>query len=196
MPVSPPRVHADMEANVKIIMSHSEFAKKDRLRNNGIETLITSATQLPWVRLSTVELMNTFANFTDFDQRFNFSSGARRLRNKYISAHTREYKYAAYMDAWRTKVERIANLNYPLDEHHRAMYGSLILDVALNAHGGIENITVIRSSGNTSLDASAIRIVQLAAPFAPFPRSIRHDTDILHITRTWQFREGNVSSAP
>jgi hypothetical protein len=27
----------------------------------------------------------------------------------------------------------------------------------------------------------------LAAPFAPLPQNIRVDTDILHITRTWQF---------
>ncbi|HXF77543.1 MAG TPA: energy transducer TonB, partial [Usitatibacter sp.] len=31
------------------------------------------------------------------------------------------------------------------------------------------------------------RIVQLSAPFEPFPPDIAKDTDILHITRTWTF---------
>jgi protein TonB len=32
-----------------------------------------------------------------------------------------------------------------------------------------------------------VRIVKLAAPFAPFPADISKDTDILSITRTWTF---------
>jgi len=32
-----------------------------------------------------------------------------------------------------------------------------------------------------------VRIVELSSPFAPFPDQIRAETDILHITRTWQF---------
>ena len=36
---------------------------------------------------------------------------------------------------------------------------------------------------------AAIRIVRLSGQngFAPFPPEISHDTDILHITRTWVF---------
>ena len=34
---------------------------------------------------------------------------------------------------------------------------------------------------------SAMRIVRLAAPYAPFSADIMKDTDILSITRTWTF---------
>ena len=44
-----------------------------------------------------------------------------------------------------------------------------------------------RSSGNRILDAAALRIVNLAAPFSPFPADIAKDTDIISITRTWIF---------
>jgi len=50
---------------------------------------------------------------------------------------------------------------------------------------------VLRSSGFDVLDQAAIRIVKLAAPFSPFPPDIRSETDILDITRTWQFLSTN-----
>jgi len=112
---------------------------------------------------------------------------AKRPRRKFISATTREYKYAAYMDAWRAKVERIGNLNYPREARDLQLYGNLILDVALRPDGSVIRIAVKRSSGNRILDDAAVRIVRMAAPFAPFPQNIRGETDILHITRTWQF---------
>lgn len=112
---------------------------------------------------------------------------AKRPRRQFVSASTREYKYAAYMEAWRQKVERVGNLNYPREARRRSLTGSLILDVALYPDGSLEAITVRRSSGNRILDDAAIYIVTLAAPFAPFPEGIREEVDILHITRTWQF---------
>lgn len=112
---------------------------------------------------------------------------AERPKRIFISANTREYKYAAYMEAWRAKVERVGNLNYPEEARKRNISGQLILDVALNPDGKINQITIRRSSGHKILDDAAIRIVELAAPYAPFPKGIRAEADILHITRTWQF---------
>lgn len=112
---------------------------------------------------------------------------AERPRRKFISASTQEYNYAAYMEAWRAKVERVGNLNYPDEARKRKLSGSLILDVALNPDGSVNQIIVRQSSGFKFLDDAAIRIVELASPFAPFPENIRAETDILHITRTWQF---------
>jgi protein TonB len=117
---------------------------------------------------------------------------SQRPRRKFISASTREYKYASYMEAWRAKVERVGNLNYPDDARKNNISGSLILDVALNADGSVNQITVRRSSGSKVLDDAAIHIVELSSPFAPFPNQIRKETDILHITRTWQFLD-NIS---
>ncbi|MGR8921726.1 MAG: energy transducer TonB, partial [Gammaproteobacteria bacterium] len=114
-------------------------------------------------------------------------SKAERPRRKYISANTREYRYAAYMEAWRAKVERIGNINYPNEARERGLAGNLLLDVSLNPDGSVREIVVRRSSGHRLLDDAAIRIVELAAPFAEFPPEILEETDILHITRTWKF---------
>ncbi len=95
------------------------------------------------------------------------------------------------MEAWRQKVERIGNLNYPDEARRRKLSGNLLLDVALNPDGSINEITLRRSSGERALDDAAVRIVKLAAPYAKFPDDIRKDVDILHIERTWQFLSGN-----
>lgn len=116
---------------------------------------------------------------------------ANRQRRKAISASTREYKYANYLEAWRRKVERVGNLNYPEEAKRHKMYGTLILHVAVRADGSIEGIRVLRTSGFDVLDEAAIKIVQLSAPFAPFPPDIRSETDVLDITRTWQFLRSN-----
>lgn len=116
---------------------------------------------------------------------------ASRPRRKAISASTREYRFANYLEGWRRKVERIGNLNYPEEAKKRKLYGDLILHVAVRADGSIEQVRVLRSSGFDVLDAAAVRIVELAAPFAPFPPDIRSETDILDITRTWQFLSSN-----
>ena len=114
---------------------------------------------------------------------------AQRPRRKFISASTKEYRYAAYMEAWRAKVERMGNLNYPEEARRRKLSGSLLLEVALNANGTINEIMIRRSSGEKILDDAAIRIVELAAPYAPFPQKIKQETGVLHIIRTWQFMD-------
>jgi periplasmic protein TonB len=125
----------------------------------------------------------------------NFQEFQAMPRHKYLNARTQEYKYAAYMDAWRAKVERVGNLNYPEQAKRQGIAGSLVLDVAIRPDGSLQDVQVLRSSGQRVLDDAARRIVTLAAPYAPLPPDMRADIDILHITRTWKFQETGVSSS-
>lgn len=111
----------------------------------------------------------------------------RMPRRKFIGARTQEYRFAQYIEDWRVKVERIGNLNYPEQARRQQIYGKLQLSVSIKADGSVESIEVSRSSGQRILDAAAMRIVKLAAPYSPLPAEIRRDTDILTITRTWSF---------
>jgi periplasmic protein TonB len=120
---------------------------------------------------------------------------AERPRRKWVSARTREVKYASYMEAWRAKVERIGNLNYPDEARRRSLSGKLVLDVAIRPDGSLKSVTVKRSSGHTVLDDAAVRIVRLAAPYAAFPNSFKDEIDILHIERTWRFLASNRLAA-
>ncbi len=109
-----------------------------------------------------------------------------RPRKKFIGARVEEYRFAQYVEDWRQKIERVGNLNYP-DAAKGRLYGSLVLTVVIKPNGDLERVEVNRSSGQTLLDDAARRIVRMAAPYAKFPESIRRDTDLLEITRTWTF---------
>ena len=118
----------------------------------------------------------------------------KRPRKKFIGARAEEYRFAQYIENWRQKVERLGTLNYP-DAARGKLYGSLILTVSINADGSLGRVDVNRSSGFKLLDDAARRIVQMASPYAPFPPDIKRDTDILEITRTWYFTQGDQLSA-
>ena len=114
----------------------------------------------------------------------------KRPRKKFIGARATEYRFAQYEEDWRSKVERIGTLNYPAEARGK-IYGNLRLTVTIRPDGSVESVEMDRSSGLKILDAAAFRIVRMAAPFAQFPPDIRKDTDLLVITRTWFFGQGD-----
>lgn len=117
----------------------------------------------------------------------NYDAYQKMPRRKFIGARTQEYRFAQYIEDWRIKVERIGNLNYPEEARRNRIYGKLQVSVSIRADGSLESVEVSRSSGQRILDAAAVRIVRLGAPYAPLPPDITRDTDILTIIRTWTF---------
>jgi protein TonB len=139
--------------------------------------------------ISATELIERSMEMVNLSEQLdaNMQAYAERPRQVYVSARTQEYKYANYMEEWVRKVERVGNLNYPDEARRTGISGKLMMDVALNADGTVREIIIQRSSGYPVLDEAAIRIVNLAAPYLPFPPEILKDAHILHITRTWEF---------
>jgi len=123
--------------------------------------------------ISATELIERSMEMVNLNEQLNESmqAYAHRPRHIYVSARTQEYKYANYMSEWVKKVERVGNLNYPDEARRSGLTGKLIMDVTMNADG---------------------TVVNLAAPFPPFPADIRKDADIMHITRTWEFSTSNT----
>jgi periplasmic protein TonB len=114
----------------------------------------------------------------------------KRPRKTFIGVRAAEVRYALYVEDWRQKIERIGNLNYP-ESARGKIYGSLRLTVSINSDGTLAAMDLEQSSGYKILDAAAQQIVRLAAPYAKFPPDIRKETDILVITRTWHFAQGD-----
>ncbi|WP_339844091.1 energy transducer TonB [uncultured Halopseudomonas sp.] len=110
------------------------------------------------------------------------------------AASTMQDKGAYYKDAWRRKVERVGNQNYPAQARSERIYGSLRLLVSINRDGTLREVQILESSGHQVLDNAAQRIVRLAAPYAPFTGDLM-DVDVLEIIRTWRFEPGDTISS-
>jgi len=109
---------------------------------------------------------------------------ANRPRVKRLtSVSARSATEAGYLNAWRQRVERVGNANYP----GGGMDGSLRMLVIVRFDGVLEDVRILESSGSRSLDEAALRIVRLAAPYQAFPVEMRKHYDQLEIIRTWQF---------
>jgi protein TonB len=119
----------------------------------------------------------------------------KRPKRKSLGARAQEYRFAAYVESWRQKVERIGNLNYPEAAKDQKIYGQLQMTVYIQSDGNLEKIEIKRSSGSPILDQAAKQIVEMGAPYPAFPDDIRKDVDIIDITRTWTFtKEDNLTS--
>jgi periplasmic protein TonB len=101
---------------------------------------------------------------------------------------------AAYLLDWRRRLEAVGNQYYPEASIRYGMYGDLRMLVVIRADGSLEDIQVLTSSGYAVLDEAAIKIVRMAAPYAPFPPELKATTDKLEIVRTWYFQENQLSS--
>ncbi len=107
------------------------------------------------------------------------------------AANAKQHRFASYLDAWRSKVERLGNINYPSEAVQNHITGQLTMDVAINPDGSLLSVKILRSSGHAVLDKAAIRIVRLASPYLPLTKEILKDTKVLHIPRVWRFKNNN-----
>ncbi|MEE4660607.1 MAG: TonB family protein [Halieaceae bacterium] len=151
---------------------------------------LTSAAIDPDIRSLNESIASLEARLDQQQQAYAERPRVKRL----TSLSARAAEDAAYLHNWRSKVEAVGNRYYPTASSRYGIYGDLRLLVAIRYDGQIDNIEVLSSSGHAVLDEAAIRIVRLAAPFEPFPASLRETTDRLEIIRTWKFRKNRLSS--
>ena len=117
----------------------------------------------------------------------------KRPRKHHFMPSTSEYRFARYVEDWRARVEKIGNEHYP-DEARGKLYGALRMTVSVRKDGSLVEASVDKPSGSLILDRAARRIVNMSAPFPPFPPEIARDTDVLEITRTWIFTNDQLST--
>ena len=112
-----------------------------------------------------VTALATFREYADDTQQ--------RVRRLTVGARTTP-DFTYYLEAWQRKIERIGNVNYPAEARSRGLRGSLRLLVTIAADGRLTGVRVLETSGHRILDEAAVRIVRLAAPYAPFsPQNAR-----------------------
>ncbi|MEO0422444.1 MAG: TonB family protein [Pseudomonadota bacterium] len=116
------------------------------------------------------------------------------IRELEISVSTQASNVAEYMARWKDRVEEVGTLYFPDAARQQGLSGSPLVEVAINADGGLRSIQVVRPSDHPLLDQAALRILRLAAPFAPFPDHLRRDYDSLRFVYEWRFAGGRIIS--
>jgi len=91
------------------------------------------------------------------------------------------------------KIERVGSLNFP-EEAGKKLYGTPRMSISIYADGSIRDVDILQSSGNLVLDSQTIEIIRRAAPFAPFPKNVRKERDVLELIRTFSYNKRGVSS--
>ncbi len=88
-----------------------------------------------------------------------------------ISLDTKDERYVTYA---RLIKERIGfHWKYPPDALERLLEGKLMVVFSLARKGDVIQITLTKNSGYETLDREAVRAIQAAAPFPPFPGHIQ-----------------------
>jgi protein TonB len=129
----------------------------------------------------------------ELDDETRTSADQPRVR-RLTAASAKQSVDAAYLLDWRRQLEAVGNQYYPEASIRYGMYGNLRMLVVIRQDGSLEDIQVLSSSGYAVLDEAAIKIVRMAAPYAPFPPELKATTDKLEIVRTWYFQENQLSS--
>jgi periplasmic protein TonB len=127
--------------------------------------------------------------------RAELPDGRDDARTLIATPSTRQSGLAEYLDGWRRRVERIGTANYPTELLGNIDAGRPTLEVVIAADGRLDDIVVRRSSGDKALDQAALKILRLAAPFAPLPPAIREDYDVLRFAYEWDFAAGAAAAA-
>ncbi len=101
--------------------------------------------------------------------------------------------FAEYVEAWRLRIEEVGSAHYPSSPDDRPS-GSLQATVTIDATGKVIDLTIDEPSKDPRINQSVRRIIELAQPFAPFPKSLAQQADQLVITRTWNFTPGTLET--
>lgn len=133
-------------------------------------------------------------NVTELSLRAELPEGVDDARTLFATPSTQQSGLAEYLDGWRRRVERIGTANYPTELLGNVGAGRPTLEVVIGGDGRLDDIVVRRSSGDKALDQAALKILRLAAPFAPLPESIRADYDVLRFAYEWDFSRGATDS--
>ncbi len=178
-----------LQQQITTVSSQQQKALKQKEQEESKESEKSEGqeSEVPW---SNPEIASLRAKLDKLKQDLAKQPRIRRL----TSVSTKASYDAEYLYNWSQKIEAIGNKNFPKEALEKEIFGNLRLSVIIYPNGTIKSIEVLQSSGHSILDKSAIQIVRLSSPFAPFPKEIRKNTDQLEIIRTWQFEITGLST--
>ncbi|MDA9205211.1 TonB C-terminal domain-containing protein [Gammaproteobacteria bacterium] len=156
------------EAIVNIKFANSEFDMQGR-GLNGFESLKQNSQQAAMVS-------------RDIKSQDQSQLSVRRLE----SNSTLESFEAIYLNAWQRQVE---TAGYYEISRSDIIQGNFRVQIksTIDNRGNLIAADILQSSGNSVLDALALKILYQSAPFEPFPEDMMANYEQLEIIRDWNF---------
>ena len=156
------------EVIVNIRFANEEFDMQGS-SNNGLDSLQKNNQQ--------VAMVSKDSSSQDQSQ---FS--VRRLE----SNSTLESYETIYLNAWQRKVETAGYYEISRKDITQGNFKVQIRSI-IDSMGNLIGADILKSSGNSSMDALALKILQQSAPFQPFPQDMAVNYQQLEIIRDWNF---------
>lgn len=179
------QLEAEQEQLLKQLLS-VWTARPNQLQSEATEEADVSGTDE--VDQQALEQNARIAAILDQIERYN--EGPRRY---YDSPSAVANPFAGYVDAWRLRVEQTGSQHYPSGSGQRPR-GQLQASVTINSNGTVASVVIDRPATDPRLNQAVRRIIELAQPFAPFPKQLAEQVDQLVITRTWRFTPGLLTT--
>jgi periplasmic protein TonB len=88
-----------------------------------------------------------------------------------VDMNSREDRFYSYLMGLKRKIEAV--WVYPQHAARSGIGGTLMLEFVIAKDGKLEALNLLDSSGHSILDQSALAAIKTAAPYNPFPPSVR-----------------------
>lgn len=138
----------------KQLQNKPQFAPEKQTIRNNYENLLSQS-----IDMMDHEVMEGYQDYIDE----TLEEGS------FIDLNTQEYRYIGYFTNMRKAIE-LAWV-YPIAALKKGLHGNVNLKFTIKPDGKIVKIKVLGSSGHRILDHAIVSAIQLAAPFAPLPKS-------------------------
>ena len=156
------------EAIVNIRFANEEFDMQGR-SNSGFDSIQRNNQQAAMVT-------------RDSNPQDQSQLSVRRLE----SNSTLESYETIYLNAWQRQVETTGYFQISRKDILQGNFKVQIRSI-IDSMGNLIGADILKSSGNSSMDALALKILQQAAPFEPFPVDMAANYQQLEIIRDWNF---------
>ena len=115
-------------------------------------------------------------------------------RRRYVSGMNLEPVYVDYWNGLQRRIEERGTRDFPKIDGH-SMYGTVVMNLTIDATGRLVDAEVVRGSGNGLLDRKALAIVRASEPFGPFSAAMRAKSDQIVVTRKFNFSRSEAAPA-
>jgi len=156
------------EAIVNIRFANEEFDMQGR-SNSGFDSIQRNNQQAAMVT-------------RDSNPQDQSQLSVRRLE----SNSTLESYETIYLNAWQRQVETTGYFQISQKDILQGNFKVQIRSI-IDSMGNLIGADILKSSGNSSMDDLALKILQQAAPFEPFPGDMAANYQQLEIIRDWNF---------